>query len=61
MRREWLPREIALPEARTILIAVADGILADSLRFSLELEGFDAEFCDGCSLLSAMTGGHTPG
>jgi FixJ family two-component response regulator len=61
MRREWRAREIAMPEARTILIAVADGILADSLRFSLELEGFDAEFCDGCSLLSAMTGGHTPG
>lgn len=43
-----------MPEARTILIAVADGVLADSLRFSLGLEGFDAEFCDECSLLPAM-------
>ena len=59
MRRD--PREIALPEARTILIAVADGVLADSLRFSLGLEGFDAEFCDEYSLLSAIKGRPIPG
>ena len=50
-----------MPEARTILIAVADGVLADSLRFSLELEGFDAQFCDESSLLPAMRGRQTPG
>jgi hypothetical protein len=32
--------EACLVNTRTILIAVADGVLADSLRFSLELEGF---------------------
>lgn len=40
-------------KTRTILIAVADGVLADSLRFSLELEGFDAQLCDERSLLPA--------
>ena len=34
-------KEIDLAEAATILIAVGDGVLANSLRFSLELEGFD--------------------
>jgi FixJ family two-component response regulator len=43
-----------LPGARIILIAVADGILADSLRFSLELEGFDVKLCDERTLLSAI-------
>ena len=38
-------------KTRTILIAVADGVLADSLRFSLELEGFEAMLCDERSLL----------
>ena len=38
-------------KTRSILIAVADGVLADSLRFSLELEGFDAALCDERSLL----------
>ena len=33
-------------QAGTVLIAVRDGILADSLRFSLELEGFETRFCD---------------
>jgi FixJ family two-component response regulator len=61
MRRKSRLKEIVLPEASTILIAVADGVLADSLRFSLELEGFDAKFCDECSLLPAMTARHTPG
>lgn len=30
----------------TVLIAVRDGTLADSLRFSLELEGYETRFCD---------------
>jgi FixJ family two-component response regulator len=30
--------------ADTVLIAVRDVVLADSLRFSLELEGYDARF-----------------
>ena len=41
-----LLRENDLAEAGTILIAVGDGVLADSLRFSLELEGFDVKLCD---------------
>jgi FixJ family two-component response regulator len=43
-----------LAQAETILIAVGDGVLADSLRFSLELEGFETRFCDEYSLLPAM-------
>lgn len=39
-----------LAEAATILIAVGDGVLADSLRFSLELEGYAVELCDEYSL-----------
>lgn len=61
MRPESHLKESALPEPGTILIAVTDGVLADSLRFSLELEGFDVKFCDECSLLSAMAGRQTPG
>ena len=45
------PKETGLAQAATILIATGDGVLADSLRFSLELEGFDAQFCDECCLL----------
>ncbi len=48
--------EIDLAEAATILIAVGDGVLADSLRFSLELEGFEVKLCDEQSLLRAMVG-----
>ena len=40
--------------ADTVLIAVSDGVLADSLRFALELEGFVTRFCDEQSLLSDM-------
>ena len=47
-------RENDLAEAETVLIAVGDGVLADSLRFSLELEGFDVKLCDEQSLLRAM-------
>jgi FixJ family two-component response regulator len=46
--------DIDLVQAETVLIAVTDGVLADSLRFSLELEGFETHFCDEFSLLSAM-------
>jgi FixJ family two-component response regulator len=35
-----------LAEAGTILIAVKDQVLADSLRFSLELEGYEARLCE---------------
>ena len=35
-----------MAEAGTVLIAVRDAVLADSLRFSLELEGYDAKLCD---------------
>ena len=47
-----------MAEADTILIAVRDGVLADSLQFSLEVEGFDTRFCDEhslCALMSAPT------
>ena len=43
-----------MTEAGTILIAVRDGVLADSLRFSLEIEGFDTRFCDEHSLCPLM-------
>jgi hypothetical protein len=33
-------------EAGTVLIAVRDAVLADSLRFSLELEGYKAKLCE---------------
>jgi FixJ family two-component response regulator len=54
-------KEMDLSEAGTILIATSDGVLADSLRFSLELEGFDVELCDECSLLPAVTAQEMPG
>jgi FixJ family two-component response regulator len=44
-----------LAQAETILIAVSDGVLADSLRFSLELEGFETLFCEEHSLLASMS------
>jgi len=37
-----------------ILIAVRDAVLADSLRFSLELEGYVAMLCDELTLLPAL-------
>ena len=47
-----------LPAATTVLVAVADAVLADSLRFSLELEGYKVKFCDEHSLprVSAASG-----
>jgi hypothetical protein len=47
-------------EAGTILIGVADAVLADSLRFSLELEGYNARLCDERSLLP-LAAAHKPG
>jgi FixJ family two-component response regulator len=41
-------------DAGTILIGVGDAVLADSLRFSLELEGYNASFCDERSLLPLL-------
>ena len=35
-----------MAEAGTVLIAVRDQVLADSLRFSLELEGYEARLCE---------------
>jgi len=43
------PREsedIQLAETGTVLIAVRNTVLADSLRFSLELEGYQARLCE---------------
>jgi FixJ family two-component response regulator len=54
-------KEPALTEAVTLLIAVGDGVLADSLRFSLELEGFEVKLCDGYSLLRAANAKELPG
>jgi FixJ family two-component response regulator len=51
---------VQVTEAQTILIAVEDGVLADSLRFSLELEGYTAELCDESSLLPSVAD-HPPG
>jgi FixJ family two-component response regulator len=56
----WEMRRGALPDAQTILIAVGDAVLADSLRFSLELEGFDAKLCDERSLV-ALANAEAPG
>jgi DNA-binding response OmpR family regulator len=46
--------------AATLLIAVGDGVLADSLRFSLELEGYAVMFCDEHSLVRTIAGSRTP-
>jgi two-component system, LuxR family, response regulator FixJ len=35
-----------LAPSGTVLIAVRDSVLADSLRFSLELEGYEAKLCE---------------
>jgi len=44
-----------LTQDETILIAVGDGVLADSMRFALELEGFVTRFCDEQSLFTEMS------
>ena len=46
--------------AGTILIGVRDAMLADSLRFSLELEGYSAKLCDERSLVP-LAAAHKPG
>jgi len=48
-------------KAGLILIATRDGVLADSLHFSLELEGFSARLCDELSLFSALFATDRPG
>lgn len=35
-----------MAKSGTVLIAVRDTVLADSLRFSLELEGYEAKLCE---------------
>ena len=52
---------LEVPKAGTILIATRDGVLADSLRFSLELEGFAARLCDEISLFSSLAATERPG
>jgi FixJ family two-component response regulator len=54
-------RRLEVPKAGTILIATRDGVLADSLRFSLELEGFTARLCDELSLFSSLAATERPG
>jgi len=54
-------KECDLADAANILIAVGDGVLADSLRFSLGLEGFDVRLCDEHSLPRAMAEADAPG
>jgi FixJ family two-component response regulator len=54
-------KEMDLAEAATVLIAVRDGVLADSLRFSLELEGFGVTLCDEFSLPRAMDASQSQG
>ena len=46
-------------EPATILIGVGDGVLADSLRFALELEGFRVRLCDEYSLSRELLEGAT--
>jgi FixJ family two-component response regulator len=53
-------KEVDLATAETVLIAVGDGILADSMRFSLELEGFQTAFCDEQSVLAAASAVKAP-
>lgn len=48
-------------EPATILIGVGDGVLADSLRFALELEDFRVRLCDEHSLFRELPDGGTPG
>jgi FixJ family two-component response regulator len=50
-----------LLEPATILIGVGDGVLADSLRFALELEGFRVRLCDEYTLSRELPGGETNG
>lgn len=52
-----------MAEVATIFIAVGDAVLADSLRFSLELEGYAAKLCDELSLsaFTASDGQDLPG
>jgi DNA-binding response OmpR family regulator len=53
--------EIKVPKAGTVLIATRDGVLADSLRFSLELEGLEIKLCDELNLFAALLSAAKPG
>ena len=50
-----------MAETGTILLGVTDGVLADSLRFSLELEGYEAKLCDEHALLPTIAASKGPG
>lgn len=54
------PEGSNLPAAVTVLVAVGDGVLADSLRFSLELEGYEIKVCDEHSLPRLMASDEPP-
>ena len=45
-----------MAQSGTVLIAVRDSVLADSLRFSLELEGYEAKLCEPA--VDRITDGH---
>ncbi len=47
-----------MAEVATILIAVGDAVLADSLRFSLELEGYATRLCDELTLFALTEDEH---
>lgn len=49
-----------MPAAVTVLVAVGDGVLADSLRFSLELEGYEIKVCDEHSLPRLIASNERP-
>ena len=50
-----------MSQSGTVLIAVRDGMLADSLRFSLELEGYETRFCDEHALSPILRAPHLHG
>jgi hypothetical protein len=45
---------IQLAKSGTVLIAVRDQVLADSLLFSLELEGYEARLCEPPKLRTCL-------
>jgi FixJ family two-component response regulator len=61
VQRVSLTGQRSVSKAGIILIATGDGVLADSLRFSLELEGFEARLCDELSVFSALASAEMPG
>jgi FixJ family two-component response regulator len=61
VQRVSLAGRRSVSEAGIILIATGDGVLADSLRFSLELEGFEARLCDELSVFATLASAEMPG